>query len=230
MPLFMKLQTPQRREKLILGGALSRRHGFLSTRMHHRNLRPRALATQKPSVVRQKASVTQKRRPQVPRKQAVNRKRLSNNHLPMSIRRRGMGTKQKAPNRQRGRTPSRRNQTVIHRKPPAKSFLKKLSNQAQDTIQQLSRSKPIKRALKSLGRDAVAVASATDLNHIGQRLLSSQAIPQPVRGRKRALDTSVDEPDSKHPRFISTTSNRIGYRGKTIQRGGTKQKCQKFLF
>ena len=112
----------------------------------------------------------------------------------------------------------------------------KLASEAKQAVQQLVQSKQIKHAMKGIGRDVVSTA-LSNASSLGNRLLSSAPAAQKQSGKKRSYNDAfaenkeAGEDASPQPKRIAATSaSRIGYRGKAIQRGGTKQKCARFLF
>ena len=243
MPMFMKTNASQRREKLILGGALT--HRFGKTKIPFRNFRAKMQLTRKATAAsRPRSSPTggvQKRRS---KGQSAPSQRLKAGHS--AARRRPRGTKKSLLSGKRSMVPTNRRAAkkpgVIHHKNSFRSMLGKLTANAKNTMNQLAKSRQVKRALKSIGRDAIA-ATAGMSHAVSKRLLTGKSAAMPLATKKRPfnalLDESADddedgnanEPALKRVRFGPNASSSIGYRGKSIQRGGTKQKgTSRFLF
>ena len=234
MPLFLRTRQPLRREKLILGGAITYRprahrlrvpaitvakHGIPAAGKH-RNL----------AAGKQRGSTTARKRPAAARKlPSTQRSSAPKRQAPLRRRRQGVlaGPKGRLTHRRQAASGSRR------RPPPPKRLATERRPQAdagpKQVLNQLAKSRQIQRAVKGV------VAQNRHLPALGKRAVT-HAVTSVLanRGQKRpAKENSQDEqqqqsdaslPPAKRPRFAPAGYARIGYRGKSIQRGGTKQR------
>lgn len=237
--MFLKTQSPQRRDKLILGGALTPRFGSHSSRyMNHPRHRVKANQTIRKQVpVKQTTNVAQNKPPRKQRRLSSVKRVLSQRKQTRRHKQSRSGVAAQRRKSTHSSAPQRRGlsqQTALVRRKQS-SLIGKLGSRAQQAVKQLIQSKQVKRAVKGLGRDVTSAAMSKAAS-FGNRLLTTAVAPALHTGKRSFNDAfSGDEDDNvnpvaKRPAFSSATGSRIGYRGKSIQRGGTKQKCVKFLF
>jgi len=216
MPLFLKTREPMRREKLILGGAVAYRHRSHRLRIPHR--RPIKASPPFTAVPKQQ---------QQARRRGVSTQRRARRP---TLKKHGVPVRRRQQNRQRNKKK--------HTKAATKHTLKKAitktgkrilkqqlgnltrkssTSTAKQVLNQLVNSRQIQHAVKGVvaqGSDLPAAAGAQLMRHVVNR------------SRKRPAadddDDDLKEAPAKRGRFTPGHS-RIGYRGKQIQRGGTKQ-------
>ena len=222
MPLFLRTREPLRREKLILGGAIAYRNRSHRLRIPHqrRSIKmPPKMATTTTTT----ATATTSPKPATRRR-----------GVPTSRRRRRVPLKQRHRSKITKRQPKSLQQTL--KKAVTKTGKRMLKQQlgrpaplaAKQVLNQLSHSRQIQRAVKGVvaqSSDLPAAASAQLMRHIVNK--------QSSRKRRQPADDAVDDlktPATKRSR-LSPGYSPIGYRGKQIQRGGTKQqRGGQFLF
>ena len=230
MPLFLKYNAPsQRREKLILGGALPRNH---MTRFTRSMLRRPILAKSK-GVAKQgvKKTATRQRR-QTHRMNATtgltHRKRAGTQRR---------GRKKQIPKRLTDAPPLlSKNLKNVFKGIPAnllqrgkKAIPTHLIQRGKSALKQLATSRQIQNAVKHVGRSFANLPSSVADTTLARA------------GRKRKLMTDLDnddDDDDGKQNTVPTTSKHfspggmtsMSYRGKAIQRGGTKQKGGAYLF
>lgn len=222
MPLFLGTREPLKREKLILGGAITFRprghrlkvHRFPIHKTRQKMIPPATLATTAPKRTKRPRGVSVGRR-----RGATSRRRLSRAH-PAAPKQRAIGRRRSVQKK------AAKRQTLVPHK-----VAKNIASEAKRVIHQLGKSRQIQRAVKD-------VVAQSDLSAIGNQLVNRVTASVGKKSRKRLPDADDatgtaqqqhNSPPSKRARFAPGYSP-MDYRGKTIQRGGTKQKGGKFLF
>lgn len=216
MPLFLRSQHPQKRDKLILGGALMHARPRLITHKKLLPLKRLPIQRRRPSLVKKKTPI-RKGKP-VRRRSVV---RALGKATTKAVKRKATRTIRRAATKAATHAVKKHVSTALGVRPrkPVKSRASSMLGQAQRALSQLAQSRQVQRAATRTGRQLL---SATPLlTH---------------RRQKRPLDVEEEEeeeeqaPVAKHARLASTHSP-IGYRGKPIHRGaGTKQTGKRTLF
>lgn len=216
MPLFLRTREPLQREKLILGGAIAYRN-----RSHRLRIPHYRRSIKMPSKLTTTTSITGT-------KPASRRRGVST-----SRRRRAPLKQQRRRSKTIKRQPKKLQQTLkkaltkTGKRMLKKQLGRRSTTSAKQVLNQLAQSRQIQRAVKGVvaqGSDLPAAASA----HLMRRIVNK-------RPRKRLAEEVEEElasePTAKRSR-LSPGYSRIGYRGKQIQRGGTKQQRggTQFLF
>ena len=236
MPLFLRLQEPQRREKLILGGAVTfrhrrhhfappmRRHGKLSHPSMKRTPPPPPPPSTAPKQARRRRGVVAKHRRPLSQKSRRQRsqKRPIKRLNTTSKRNRGSSV-MKVATKSGKRLIQQLSRAATSQKTPSASTAKQVLNQ-------LANSRQIQRAVKGVvtqSSDLPAAAGA----HMMRQVAAKAAAATTQRQRKRLPDADSDDnddavmrkPATKRARLAPGFSTRIGYRNKQILRGGTRQ-------
>ena len=211
MPLFLRTREPMRRDKLILGGATAFRHRSHRLRLPHRHVRKyhnknvipaKATAIGPKPSKRRRVITHRRRRGSMPTKKP--RKQLRTNKL---------GKKQRTvPQNTLKKIATQTGKRLLNR------VSRKAATSAKQVVQQLADSRQIKQAAKSVH---------ADLSDAGSQLINR--VMSNKKSRKRPAEEEIEAPKSKRSHFAPGFS-RIGYRGKQIQRGGTKQYGGQYLF
>lgn len=224
MPLFLRTREPMRQEKLILGGAITyrpRRHRFHSQRFpvktHHKVVKPVVKApagTSKP--VRRRGVATQRgRHRRLPIKKQ--------HRTPLSQRRQQQQQQPVSQARRRNVSARHLSRKAMGKKRSPPTIANAAATSAKQVLKQLAKSRQIQRAVKGVVADV-------NLPLTGKKLVN-RAVSSAVNiSRKRPIEEMLEEQQqqqqqspAKRARFQSSGYSSIGYRGKKIQRGGTKQ-------
>ena len=219
MPLFLRLQEPQRREKLILGGAVTFRH-----RRHHMpaipTVRRRHNKTPASSIKRTPTTAA------IPKQTKRRRSVVAKRRRPLS---------QKSRRRPQKRPTKRLNATKLNNSvmkmatKSGKRLMQKLGQKTpsntKQVLNQLAKSQQIQRAVKGVVSQSSDLPAAAG-THIMRQV--AKAATAPSRSRKRLPSADDDDdvvatPATKRARLAPGFSSRIGYRNKQILRGGTRQ-------
>ena len=244
MPLFLRTREPMRQEKLILGGAITyrpRRHRFHSqrfpTKTHHKVAKPAVKAVVKPPAgaskpARRRGVPTQRGRRRRPPTQKQHRaplpqRRQLQQHQHQQQHRVSQARRQKGTARHLSR------KAIVKKRPQtlANTTTKAATTSAKQVLNQLAKSRQIQRAVKGVVADV-------NVPQTGKQLMNRVVSSAVNRSRKRPIEEMLEEEQqqqqspAKRARFQSSGYSPIGYRGKKIQRGGTKQQLGggNFLF
>lgn len=227
MPLFLRTREPSRQERLILGGAvlarprLHRLHAH-RYRMPHRVRLAKPRVAAKPVAAKPVAAKAPKRarRRGVPTQRRHRPSARKQHQTPLPQRRRQL--------QQRGPTPARRKRpaTQLSKKAPMRKgkrpqpAVSSSSSTAKKVLNQLTNSRQIQRAMKGVVADVNLPQTGRQL--INQVVSSAATKPSRKRPVEEILEEAAETSPAKRARFPSSFSP-IGYRGKKIHRGGTKQ-------
>ena len=214
MPLFLRLQEPSKREKLILGGAASFRH-----RRHRLPTMATSLVRRqvvKTSAPKRHRGVVARRRHRPPSKKQQQRKAL-----PLHRKKRQQQQQSKHSNvlSMVKKTGQRTVQALQKKLVPST---------AKNVLNQLANSREIKRAVKNVvvqNRDLPAAAATGAIK---------QVVKAVARSKKRLApdDEETPQPPTTKRARVAPGFSRLGYRGKKLLQGGTRQQYGggQFLF
>lgn len=216
MPLFLKIQpSSQRRERLILGGILPRRRVL----HHHHYRRPLSVMPSRQKLARRGLRAPLKRLKSLRQRKRVTGQRREQKSLVTHLAKNVKGLSRQA-TRTLAQSVKGRARNALSRQ-VSKQLNHSIKGQAKSALKQLVKSQSIQHAVKDVGRSL----KNTMMPAIAHRLIKRPSTKEEEK-EEEGEEEAMILPSVKRPRVAF---NGVGYRGKHIQRGGTKQKGG-FLF